>query len=131
MNKVYLAIVKLALPKLIRQGLAALGGIMAAHGVAADVANTNSIVSGAILWGVTALWSLLAKKLPDDGWREILRKLTEAFTSQGIAFATGWLSSQGFNGDPASTEAVALFLANFGISAAARPDKPATLNAQH
>lgn len=127
-NKLYLSIAKLAWPKIVRQSLAALAGVFAAHGMAGDVYDLKSLIVAALIWGVTSLLSLVTKNALDEGWREILRKLVEAGVSQGIAAASGWLATSGFDGDPMQTEAVLIWLGNFGLSAASRPDaKPKAL----
>jgi hypothetical protein len=122
MNKIYLSIAKLAWPKIVRQSFAALAGVFAAHGVAGDVMDTKSLLIALVLWLVTTLTSLITKKAIDDEWRELLRKLVEAIVSQGIAAATGWLATSGYNGDPMQAEALMIWLGNLGISWASRPD---------
>jgi hypothetical protein len=122
MNKIYLSIAKLAWPKIIRQGLAALAGVFASHGLAGDVFDLKSLLVAVGIWAVTSLMSLVTKNVLDEGWREILRKLVEAAVSQGIAAFAGWMATSGFNGDPMQTEAVLIWLGNHGISVASRPD---------
>jgi hypothetical protein len=121
-NKIYLSIAKLAWPKIIRQGLAALAGVFASHGIVGDVTDTKSLLIALVLWLVSTLTSLITKNAIDDEWRELLRKLVEAIVSQGIAAFAGWMATSGFNGDPMQTEAVLIWLGNHGISVATRPD---------
>lgn len=117
--------IRLVLPKLIRQGLAALGGALAGAGFleggASDAATVPMIISGLLLWGFTAIHSAWVKSAPDAQTLGVAKKIVEALIAQGFSFYSGWLATAGFNGDPADAEAVALFAANLGLSALSRP----------
>jgi len=124
--KLILPLVKLALPKLIRQGLAALGGALAANGVLAngEAATFPLLIAGCLLWGFTSFFSAFFKTEPSADYIDAVKKLIAAGVSQGFSFFAGWLSQAGFAGNPADAEAVGIFLANLGLSAVSRPDAP-------
>jgi hypothetical protein len=124
--KLALPLVKLALPKLIRQGLAALGGALAAQGILhnGEASNFPLLIAGFLLWGLTSAYSAYFKTEPNEEAVNTLKKVIAATVSQGFSFFAGWLSQAGFQGNPADTEAVALFFANLGLSAVSRPDAP-------
>ncbi len=115
--------IRLLLPKLIRQGLTALGGAMAGAGVIATDQPTSvpMIITGLLLWAFTALHSAWVKSPPSAEMVVVAKKIFEALIAQGFSFYSGWLATAGFNGDPADAEAVALFAANLGLSALSRP----------
>ena len=127
--------IRLVLPKLIRQGLAALGGALAGAGFleggASDAATVPMIISGLLLCGFTALHSAWVKSPPSAEMAVVAKKIIEALIAQGFSFYSGWLATAGFNGDPADAEAVALFAANLGLSALSRPvDKSKVIDVQ-
>jgi hypothetical protein len=115
--------IRLLLPKLIRQGLTALGGALAGAGVIAtdQHASVPMIITGLMLWAFTALHSAWVKSPPSAELVVVAKKIIEALIAQGFSFYSGWLATAGFNGDPADAEAVALFAANLGLSALSRP----------
>jgi hypothetical protein len=122
--KLLLPAVRLLLPKLIRQGLAALGGVMAGAGViqnAGESSNALLVISGLLLWGFTALYSAWVKTPPTTEITLVVKNIIASLVSQGASFYSGWLSQQGFQGNPADAEAVTLFMANLGLSGLTRP----------
>lgn len=122
MNKISTLLARLSLPKLVRHALAAFGGALAGHGIEGDVMIFPSLLSGLVVFAISTLWSHFAKVRLDDSQTVIARKLTEALTQQAMAALSGLLAARGFNGDMQSTEAIVLFVANYALSAMARPD---------
>ena len=123
-NRIVEAGLKLFAPKLVRQGLAAIGGFFAGQGMAVDDTSLMSIVGGFIAYGIAAAYSYLAKAAPDDEKKDLISKLAGALAGQAIAFAAGWLQSIGYAGGIDDSVGVSLFALNYGLSKFTRPDKP-------
>lgn len=128
--------IRLVLPKLIRQGLAAIGGALAGAGVMDASSDGGAltvpmIITGLLLWAFTAIHSAWVKSPVDAETMGVVKKLMEALIAQGMSFYSGWLATAGFEGDPANAEAVTLFFANLGLSALSRPvDKSKVIDVQ-
>jgi len=81
---------------LIRQGIAALGGYLAANGIAMDGSpTTHSLILGLCLMGFASSWSWLSKMLKIDydisAWNATaLRTALGSLISQGITFASAY-----------------------------------------
>jgi hypothetical protein len=115
---------KLFAHKLVRQGLAAVGGFFAGQGMAVDDGSLMSIVGGGIAWLLASAYSYFAKVSPDDEKKDLISKLAGALASQAIAFAAGYLQSIGYAGGIDDSVGVSLFALNYGLSKVSRPDKP-------
>lgn len=115
---------KLLGPKIVRQGLAAVGGFFAGQGMAVDETSTFSLVGGVLAWGIASAYSYFAKAEPDQEKKDVISKISAALASQGIAFAAGWLQSLGFEGHVNDAAGASLFLVNYGLSKVSRPDAP-------
>lgn len=123
-NKIIEAGLKLFAPKLVRQGLAAIGGFFAGQGMAVDDTSMMSIVGGFIAYVIAAAYSYFAKAAPDDEKKDLISKIAGALASQAIAFVAGWLQSIGYAGGIDDSVGVSLFALNYGLSKVSRPDKP-------
>jgi hypothetical protein len=115
---------KLLGPKIVRQGLAAVGGFFAGQGMAVDETSLVSIIGGVLAWLVASAWSYFAKTKLEPDMKDKVSLFAAALASQAIAFLAGWLQSLGFAGDVNDAAGVSLFLANYGLSKVSRPDAP-------
>lgn len=111
---------------LARHTIAAIGGILAHHGVVADTHSTASIIGGIIVVIISLLWSLVEKAEMADETKDIVKKLAAALASQAVAALAGWLQADAATA--ADPEALLLFLGNTTLSHARGHVPPAKLS---
>lgn len=124
---------------LIRHGLAAFAGTLAAQGLTVDASSTSSLVTALIIFAGASLWSWVVKlkwstdnrtmHVIDDTTAEMIRKLLGAFVSQGMAAFSGYLATQGHSVNVDDPVALSVFGANLALSKAGVQQKLANIGA--
>lgn len=123
-NKIIDLGLKLLGPKIVRQGLAAVGGFLTAQGMAVDDTSLFSLIGGALAYLLASAYSYFAKAKPDQARQEIITQIASALASQAISFIAGFLQSMGYEGQINDAAGVSLFSLNYGLSKLSRPDAP-------
>ena len=131
-DKLFALAAKLWLPTIIRHVITAAGGFALATGVS-DGSTTTGVVTAAIIYVGTNLWSLIEKRFgsllekfhiadaindPDAAAMkgQVWSMLLGALASQAVSLLSGVLIASGYHGDINDLPAVLLFLANMALS---------------
>lgn len=115
---------KLLGPKIVRQGLAAVGGFFAGQGMAVDETSLVSLVGGLVAYLLATAYSYFAKAQPGEAQKDMISQIAAALASQAIAFLAGYLQSLGYTGHINDAVGMTLFSVNYGLSRISRPDAP-------
>lgn len=114
--------------KLIRHGLAALGGWLTAQGFEAQGPDVASYLTALSCVGFSVLWSIFAKAKPSDETMVIARQIVGALMSQATTALAAFLASKGYE-DPANLSAdnvLFFIITNVVNSIANSPEKAPT-----
>lgn len=132
-----LPLMTVLLSLLIRHGIAAFAGTLAAQGLTVDASSTASLLSALLIFLGASFWSWLIKlrwnkdsrvtTIFDDTTIEMVRKLVGAFASQAVAAISGYLATQGHAVDAGDPVALSVFGANLALSKAGVHQKLAAL----
>ena len=108
--------IKLALPTLLRQGIAAASGYFAIN-----CTSVSGLIMAAVSFLIPTAWSYFTHASLTDEQKGFVAQIARALASQGVAALSGALASHGFTGNPDDTLAVAVFAANAAHSISMKP----------
>lgn len=121
MNALIRLLINLQGLKLIRHGLAALGGYLAAQGVGSDTTNLVALGGSLLALAFSVGCSLWMKSKPAQSTVEMVRDIGGALVTQAMPAIVGWLTAHGHTGGM-NTEEILFFLLNFIASMFVKPD---------